>query len=222
MNERLRTPLTDVMLSLRFLPSPETATGNSKSKRKVYPHRAFETIEEKLKRNNYASLQDWRNDVEGTIRKYEESSSDPLYLALARYARVKFYKLCAAKHLFTMETWSTSVEKLREKAVIIMESGPPKAKARATPLLAKLIRARPAMVVSDRELRNFVAAAEKLTDDDDHRALIQILRDDGLDATELNKLNVTFDLTTLNVPTIRRLQAYVRTALEAKGIPYPD
>jgi hypothetical protein len=103
-----------------------------------------------------------------------------------------------------------------------MDGAPPKVKSRAAPLLAKLIRARPSQVLTDRELHNFVLAAEQLTEDDDHRALIEILRDEGHDTTELNKLDVTIDLTTLQSSTIRRLQACVRRALDAKGISYPD
>jgi hypothetical protein len=210
------------MAALRFFPSTESEPDDLSINHMIFSKPAFAFIEEKLQRNEYSRLQDCIDDVETTIDKYEKSSSSVLYISLARHVRERFHKLCRDKRLFTIQSWCFEVQKLREAAISMMETAPPKVKSRSAPLLAKLIRSKPSQILSDRELQNFVRASEQLTEDDDQRALIQILRDEGVDVRELNKLNVTIDLTTLKSSTFRRLEAYVRRTFDVKGIPYPD
>jgi hypothetical protein len=210
MDERQCARMLEVMRALRFFFTPASTT------------EAFDFVEDRIQRNDYDSLLSWMDDVESTIRKHEDASRDPSYQALCRHARQKFHKLCNAQRLFTMETWCTYVARVKEQAVLVMESAPPKVKAKAAPLLTKLVRARPVQMITDRELHNFVSAASKLTDDDDHQALIHILRDEGEDASELTKLSITIDLTKLKLCTIHRLRTYVQQALGSRGLAYPD
>jgi hypothetical protein len=181
----------------------------------------FSAIERRLKDDRFGSLLDWIDSIESTIRNLEAAATSPNYVILARHARRVFAKQCQRHQLFTMETWCDHAAKVREKVVTVMESAPPNVKARASPILTKLVRQRHHDLITDRELQNFVRATEKLKDDDDHQELIRIVRE-GEEHLELSQLNISVDLSQLKLSTVRKLEAYVKKALAAKGLEYPE
>lgn len=210
MRERQRKSALSVMQRLEFF-SGCTETSVS----------LFSAIERKLRDGRFESLLHWIDTVEYNIRNLEAAATNPNYISLACHARRVFAKQCRKHQLFTMETWCDHAAKVREKVVTVMESAPANVKARASPILTKLVRQRHHELIMDRELQNFVRATEQLNDDDDHQELIRMVRE-GEEHLELGQLNISVDLSQLKLVTVRKLEAYVRKAFAAKGLDYPE
>lgn len=187
----------------------------------------FKEIRSKLSRNQYKSADEFMAEVKAIIETVKQSNSDMFYQLFGDHVLSVFEKACRKHFLFTPQTWTDTVCKHREKVLRVMANGPGQISQYTEELAKKLVSQSKQPEITERELRNFIKASELLTQPDDHLELLKIVRDCSNDTErkhlpDLTATNIHIDLTILKPTTIRRLQHFVRTTLESRGIAYPQ
>jgi hypothetical protein len=75
--------------------------------------------------------------------------------------------------------------------------------------------------LTEREMQNFVTAAEMLTSEADQTEMLRII-DEMHPEIDPGSTEVYLDVTRINLPTVYALRDFMRTALEKRGLKYPE
>jgi hypothetical protein len=75
--------------------------------------------------------------------------------------------------------------------------------------------------LSEREMQNFVTAAEMLNTEEDHTEMLRII-DEMHPEVDPGSSEVYLDVTKINLPTVYALRDYMKTTLEKRGLKYPE
>jgi hypothetical protein len=220
MRSREITAALAIMDRLSFFPVYREEPKLS-SDRSSLPARDFRSICDNLQSSTYQSTREWFDDVESVISSRESFFTDPNYLAMTRYIRRIFLRSCRRARVFTLQSWTDYVSHVRTKIALNMASGPSAVRQSASGLLPRISVQTDQSVLSEKEIQDFVRAAELLTEDDDHETMLRILNETE-NMPDLLGSNIVLDITRIRLSTVKKLQEFVRNTLSRRGIPYPE
>jgi hypothetical protein len=226
LNELLRRRALDVMdrimnhpstIPFHALPPPDPDSPDSPAD--------LQTIRTRLQQNKYAKLQSWLNDVEecwtGAERRAALNPSEytqrEMVLAVAN--RRIFEKEKRAIDILSAHNWGTELVRLRGRVTDLMFDPPPKIKTFASPFTNGKNAKPTAPPISERELHQFVAAAEMLDTEEESEEMLRIISELQPD---MQSAELAFDVSKLSPRTLAALRTYVKAMLEKRGLKYPE
>jgi hypothetical protein len=176
----------------------------------------FTTIRSCLYHHKYSTPDDWLGDVDLVFQNARHYYRDGSIIDLAANVHGIFQR--AYDKMFQLSTtagWCGEVLRLRNK-IGHLNAAPP-AVVTKPPAFGKKFMAQ---LLTDKEIKLFLAAMNKITKTEDHEQLLRIIRDEepGL---AIGEGKVQLDVLTLKPATVRAAREFVKARLEEQGIPYP-
>lgn len=180
----------------------------------------FTTIQENLENNKYESYDQWLADVNKVLSTPPSTADKPKQSSFRMEAN-KFVvnKLLKDGYGLTVAGWADKVVKLRNKIKEITENPPLKVQQFA-PLLFNTKTINDMHVLSQKEVSNFLKAAEMCYSEENHLNMLDIIREEEPEL-QWKQEDLTFDINRLKLTTIKKLQEYMARALKKKGLEYP-
>lgn len=228
MNELLRKRAIMVMDKLMSHPSTAPFRTISENENKSGSIADLNSIIQRLRENQYATLDIWTADVERCWSHAERKRGKDIdnqmivyELMLAEENRRIFEK---ERHilidLLSPKNWGTEVVRLRTQIAKIMAIPPPKVLCDPS-TCANLAKQEHVETFSEHELHCFVEASQKLETEEQNTELIQIIREMQPELLDASSNNM-FDVSKLSVATFKVLRTYVKSELEKIGEKYPE
>jgi hypothetical protein len=179
----------------------------------------LETIEENLKNNKYESYEQWRADVNKVIEAPipQADKRTRQYQDLAnKYVLDKLLKKWPG---LSLAKWADRVIELRRKIKEISEE-PPVMIQHHVPTLFNLKAINEMRILSEKEISNFIKAAEMCYSEENHMNMIDIIKEEEPDL-QLKTDDIVLDINRLRPTTVSKLQKYMEKTLKDKGLEYP-
>ena len=207
-----------VQVMNRLMEHPAAAPFLHKGAEQQENSKDLNQIRDMLISEQYPTAQAWMDDVDGVFAEQEQNEALSTF---AQHMKNLFQKEKRNFEVKTVTTWCSEVYRLRTKLNELMTQPPPKVRTFA-PNLANTKQIKPMVpMISERELRNFIKATEMITDEEDHREMVRILSEHQSDV-DPGATDINYDVTKLNIETINELRKYIKSALEKKGLKYPE
>ena len=182
----------------------------------------FNSIKMKLQEKEYKNIRQVTNDVESIVKNSIQLNGEKSEITtLAKYCYDIYIKELREHDLLQLSEWCMEVFKYRSRITDLMSNLPSKVRQVSASLSVSKSLKNTAPVLSDRDLQNFITAAEKLQTEEDQKEMLRILNENQpeLDTgyTELH-----LEVTRLNHQTISALRKYMTDALAKQGMSYPE
>jgi len=178
-------------------------------------------IRQRLETKYYPNISSFCNDLENVWVCFESISNESIHQIIANECRRLLNKLRKHNELHDVPRWCGSVYKIRTSLTKVM-STPPEAVVKFVPALGK---ARPSKQntsgMSEREMYNFLLAAESIKSDEHHREMIRILNDFQPEI-DSSTTEVSININDLKPDAAEALKNYIRTIIEKEGGHYPE
>ena len=179
-------------------------------------------IRRKLGDNGYTDVNEWFEDVENLWKTAElaDGESSPRGIAAAENRRL----FAKEKRLFdnaTLGKWCGALYECRTGMVKMMMTPPDKVKEFAEEIGPVRVMRQTEAPLPEKEMMNFIKAAMMINSDEHHREMIKIVTATQPEL-ENGRPELIIDATKLHRDTALALVAYMKTALEAQGMKYPE
>ena len=202
--------LHPITLSMRKLPRDQNTTID------------LEEVRFNVLNRRYSAVSQMCNDLEKIWRELEDrNQNSQIAIKIANECRRLLGKLRAQYDSSVLSQWCNTVYKIRSNLTLGMTQ-PPDAVTQVIPAIGK---ARPTKLsptgMSEREMYNFLIAADMITKTEDHREMIKIVNQLQPEL-ESSSMEVNLSVNDLNAQTAQALKNYMRTALERDGLTYPE
>lgn len=206
-NELLRHPITT---SVRNLERSEKATID------------LTEIKNKVAQNQYTSIPQMCNDIETVWKELEERSQDSqANIKISCECRRLLGKLRMRFDTSDVPQWCNSIYRVRSALTNLMTQ-PPEKVGQIIPSIGK---ARPTKInrtgMSERDVYNFLQAANMITKPEDHKGMIKIINEMQPEI-ETSSIDVNLNIDDINSATAEALRNFIRAALERDGLKYPE
>jgi hypothetical protein len=176
----------------------------------------FTTIHSCLCHHKYGAPDDWLVAVDLVFQNVRRYYRDGSIVDLATHVQNIFQRAYdKAFQLSTTAGWCSEVLRLRDK-IGHLNAAPPAAVTKPVALGKKFL----AQLLTDKEIKLFLVAMNKITKTEDHEQLLRIIREEepGL---SIGEGKVQLDILTLKPTTVSAAREFVKARLEEQGIPYP-
>ena len=181
---------------------------------------SFEQITEKIKNNQYVSIEEWQNDIAQIWKNCEIYNGNESFLTLVTKELAKtFERYSRDVVVLTTDGFCKESYRLQAKLGKLLSNPPLKgipAFAYQTTPLRQIVKKLP----SEKELSNLVMALDLVTEDSDIEKARQIVSKNQPDL--LKKNITTIDVTQLKIETVKELQIFLTDTLAKQGLHYPN
>ena len=179
-------------------------------------------IRRKLEDNGYLDVSEWLDDVENVWKTAEltEGEASPRGIAAAENRRL----FAKEKRLFdnaALAKWCGSLYECRTGMMKMMRETPDRVKEFAEEIGPVRVMRQEESPLPERDMMNFIKAAMMINSDEHHREMIKIVTATQPEL-ENGRPELVIDATKLHRDTALALVAYLKTALEAQGMKYPE
>ena len=182
---------------------------------------SFQEITEKIKNNQYTSIEDWQNDIAQIWKNCEAYNGLESFLTLVtRELSRMFQKFSRDVIVTTKEGFCQESYRLQAKLGKLLENPPIKGIPQYFAFQQTPLRQIVKNLPSEKELSNLVIALDLVNTDSDieqARAIVASKQPD------LVKKNITtIDVTQLKMDTVKELRLFLTDTLKKQGLFYPS
>jgi len=176
----------------------------------------FETILTWIEDGKYSSYQKWENDILKIIQNGEKNTDEEIKY-LDQISICVFRKLCDKHPMLKAKEWGEKVFKYRNQLSDLL-SQPPETVFGG---FSFSNGAKSNSSLSQKEIQSFLSASERLTENSQHREMINIIHKYE-PKLNLKSSNICIDITVINPGTFIKLKEYVKSELKKASILYPE
>lgn len=183
---------------------------------------AFAEIRRRASERKYDHPSTFIDEVTRAVRASVANCDDTDDKAFAGHAMKVFNRECRRRFILTATQWVESVGQIRARAMKLMVEAPGQVPKYAESLTSKISIEKEEAMISENSLHWLCKATKLLKEDEDHSAMIEIIGEmEEQRLKDLLDAEIRMDLTQLRLPTVLRLQKFVKSTLEARGIDCP-
>ncbi|KAH0784985.1 Bromodomain containing protein [Histomonas meleagridis] len=194
---------------------------SSSSVNEVQPiHYYLDKVKLRLKADKYSSIQEWERDVMSTFDPPDNHQFSKIISDECKRLFKKEKQMISCKH--NIKEWCSNLCKLRNKELSLLTSAPKVIQdiSHTIPSYRKMV---PVKEVNEKDLSNFMKAAELIKSEEDQNELLNLISDLQPELSpEAGQTNVWIDVTKLSVSTFNTLVEHVKDILRKQGTVYPE